>query len=33
MIKWFKKYKMLKKLGIHHAFKASFDKNFIQIGE
>lgn len=32
MIKWFKKYMILKKLGVRHAFKASFDKSFIQMG-
>ena len=32
MIAWFKKYRLLKSLGVKHAFRASFDKNFIKIG-
>ena len=29
MLKWFKKYKMLKRLGVHSAFRVSFDNKFI----
>ena len=32
MIKRIKKYLWCKRMGIHHPWKASKDKNFIQIG-
>ena len=32
MIKWWKKYRLCKALGIRHPFKASLDKNFMQMG-
>ena len=32
MIKWWKKYRFCKALGIRHPLKASLDKNFMQMG-
>ena len=32
MMKWWKKYKFCKILGIRHPLKASLDKNFMQMG-
>lgn len=32
MMKWWKKYKFCKMLGIRHPLKASLDKNFMQMG-
>lgn len=32
MIKWWKKYRLCKALGIRRPFKASLDKNFMQMG-
>lgn len=32
MMKWWKKYKFCKMLGIRHPLKASLDKNFMRMG-
>lgn len=32
MMKWWKKYKFCKMMGIRHPLKASLDKNFMRMG-
>lgn len=32
MIKWWKRYRFCKMMGIRHPLKASLDKNFIRVG-